>query len=100
MKLLPILFAAVFAVVAFSAVAADAIAPATTKVAPAVKAEKSAATAKPASKTASPKQLAQRAKMRLCSKEAKGNSLKGAEYKSFMKSCLKKDSTNVASTAQ
>ncbi len=102
MKLLPTLFAAVFAAVTFSAVAADAMAPVatTTKVAPAVKAEKSVAAAKPVGKTASPKQRAQRAKMSLCSKEAKGNGLKSAEYKSFMKSCLKKDSTVVASTAQ
>ena len=76
-KLLSVLIAAVFAVVTFSAVAEDA----------------AMAPAKPASKTPSPKQLAQRAKMKLCNKEARENGLQKAERKAFMKSCLKKDSS-------
>ena len=70
MKLLPILIAAVFAAVTLPAVAADAMAP-----------------AKPA--TATPKKMtAQQEKMKACNKEAKEKTLKGADRKAFMKSCL------------
>lgn len=42
----------------------------------------------PAKKAPSEKQLAQRAKMKNCNAEAKSQSLKGADRKAFMKTCL------------
>ncbi len=36
---------------------------------------------------------AQQERMKMCSKEAKGKALKGAERKAFMKGCLKNKST-------
>ena len=42
----------------------------------------------PAKKAPSEKQLAQRAKMKSCNAEAKSQSLKGDDRKTFMKKCL------------
>lgn len=47
------------------------------------------AAAKLAKKAPSEKQLAQRAKMKACSGEAKEKKLKGAELKKFRSTCLK-----------
>jgi len=57
------------------------------KAAPA--AEKKSASAGNGKKEPSEKQLAQRAKMKSCSADAKGKSLKGDERKKFMSTCLK-----------
>ena len=72
-KLLSVLIAATFAVVTYSAVAAEGdMAPATPP-------------------TAQKKMHPQQAKMKNCNKEAKAQGLKKDERKVFMKSCLKKD---------
>ena len=75
MKLLPMLFAAVFAVVTFTAAAAETGADV-------------------------PKKLtAQQQKMKSCNMDAKEKALKGAERKAFMKSCLKKDVASAGAKA-
>lgn len=51
--------------------------------------EKKSASAGNAKKEPSEKQLAQRAKMKSCSADAKGKNLKGDERKKFMSTCLK-----------
>ena len=79
MKLLHSIIVIAFTTVSFCAVAADAAsAPAHT-----------AGTAK--SEATAPKKLTpQQEKMKACNHTAKEKALKGAERKSFMKSCLKK----------
>ena len=77
MKLLPMLFAAVFSVVTFTAAAAPAD-----------------------SGADAPKKLtAQQQKMKTCNINAKEKALKGAERKAFMKSCLKKDVASAGAKA-
>ena len=51
--------------------------------------EKKSTSAGKAKKEPSEKQLAQRARMKSCSADAKGKSLKGDERKKFMSTCLK-----------
>ena len=52
-------------------------------------ADGSKAPAKTAKKAPSEKQLAQRAKMKSCSKDASDQKLKGAARKKFMSGCMK-----------
>ena len=81
MKLLPAMMAVAFAVASFSTAAAVDTA------------KKDANATAPAKAVASaPKKLtAQQVKMKTCNKEAKEQKLKGADRKTFMKTCLKKD---------
>ena len=77
MKLLPMLIAAVFSVSTFTAVAAPA-----------------------GTDADAPKKLtAQQLKMKSCNKDAKEKTLKGADRKAFMKSCLKKDTASAGAKA-
>ncbi len=77
MKLLPMLFAAVFAVVTFNAAASPA-----------------------GSDANAPKKLtAQQQKMKSCNMDAKEKALRGADRKAFMKSCLKKDTASADAKA-
>ena len=77
MKLLPMLFAAVFAVVTFTAAAAPTDSGADT-----------------------PKKLtAQQQKMKTCNINAKEKALKGPDRKAFMKTCLKKDVASAGAKA-
>ena len=89
MKLLPAIMAAAFAVASFSAVAVDT-------------AKKDANATAPAKAVASaPKKLtAQQEKMKFCNKKAKEQKLKGADRKTFMQTCLKKDDSSTDATTK
>ena len=84
--------AAVFAVASFAAFAAPSDTPAATPAPATAAAPAPAATGKPGAvapkKAPSAAQTAQRAKMKDCSAQAKAKSLKGADRKAFMKTCL------------
>ena len=91
MKLLPAIMAIAFAVTSFSAVA--------TEVTPNKLEGKAAAPTK--TEAAAPKKLtAQQEKMKFCNKKAKEQKLKGADRKTFMKTCLKKDDSSTDATTK
>lgn len=85
---------AILTLAAFAAAPVAFAAPGDTPGAPSsTTAPAAAATSKPgavkAKKPATAKQLAQRQKMKSCSADAKTKGLKGADRKSYMKTCLK-----------
>jgi len=73
-----------------AAATSEATAPAKSAAKAKKKVEKATEAASPAKKEASPAQLAHRAKMKACNKDAKTQGLKGDARKAFMKDCLKK----------
>lgn len=84
MKLLPTLIAVAFTAVSYCAVAADAAntpAPAKTEA------------------TAPKKLTPQQEKMKACNAQAKEKALKGADRKTFMRTCLKKSKKDVPAPA-